>query len=188
MNDRCKTSVFVDVNLIPMDSPRIIEKQIVIVEEDRITQMGPSDEVIIPDNSLIIVAYDKYLMPGLSAYMDWIMRIMTGLDAKRATRPETGNPFIFPGLPIHKKLEALVNTGLTPFEAYKKTMQTSGEIADTHEAVGAITLGSRANLVLLNNNPLEDIKHIAHMAGIMVNGVYCSAMQIREMMQGVIKY
>ncbi len=57
---------FVNVNVIPMDSERILEGYTVVVEDDRITAMGPANEVAIPDGAQVIEADGQYLIPGLT--------------------------------------------------------------------------------------------------------------------------
>lgn len=180
MKDYCKTSVFVNVNVVPLDSQRIIEEQIVIVEDDRITKIGNSNEVNIPDNSLIIVSYDKYLMPDLTEINAWLSKSLKNSVADSALKADPGNPFAFRGLPIHEKLQHQVHTGLTPYEALKKTIQNHAENSDKADESGTMSVGKKANLILLEKNPLEDIKHISNIAGIMIHGVYFSAMQIRK--------
>lgn len=57
---------FVNANVIPMDSERILEGHTVVVEGDRITAIGPSNEVPIPDGGQVIEAGGQYLIPGLT--------------------------------------------------------------------------------------------------------------------------
>src|SRR5512132_291705 len=57
---------FVGVNVVPMDSERVIEDQTVIVRGDRITELGPSAKVKVPAGALRVEAKGKYLMPGLA--------------------------------------------------------------------------------------------------------------------------
>ncbi|MDZ7805870.1 MAG: amidohydrolase family protein [Gracilimonas sp.] len=59
-------TAFTNVNVIPMDSERILENQTVIIEGDRIVQIGSSDEVELSGNTTVIDGTDKYLMPGLA--------------------------------------------------------------------------------------------------------------------------
>ena len=56
---------FVNVNVIPMDSERVLKDQTVIVHDGTIESIGSSDQVRIPDVALIIDGQGKYLMPGL---------------------------------------------------------------------------------------------------------------------------
>lgn len=57
---------FANVNVIPMDVDRVLEKQTVIVDGDRIAAIGPVDEVKLPDGVEIIEGNGAYLMPGLA--------------------------------------------------------------------------------------------------------------------------
>ncbi|MCP4431022.1 MAG: hypothetical protein GY806_08605, partial [Gammaproteobacteria bacterium] len=61
-----KTTAFVNVNIIPMDTERVLENQTVIVEEGLITAIGLTDEITIPDGAEIIDGQGGYLMPGLA--------------------------------------------------------------------------------------------------------------------------
>ena len=58
--------VFVGVNVLPMDSDRILRNQTVVVREGRITAVGPADEVAIPAEAQRIDGKGKYLLPGLT--------------------------------------------------------------------------------------------------------------------------
>ncbi len=59
-------TAFVNVNVIPMDTERVLENQTVIVEGDRITAIGPVDEVTVPAGAQVVEGEGAYLMPGLA--------------------------------------------------------------------------------------------------------------------------
>ncbi|MDX1521917.1 MAG: hypothetical protein R3264_09845, partial [Anaerolineae bacterium] len=61
-----QTTAFVNVNVIPMDTERVLENQTVIVEGDRITAIGPAAEVAVPAGAEIVEGNGAYLMPGLA--------------------------------------------------------------------------------------------------------------------------
>jgi imidazolonepropionase-like amidohydrolase len=63
---KSSTTAFVNVNVIPMDTELVLENQTVIVEGDRITAIGPVDEVAAPEEAEIIEGNGAYLMPGLA--------------------------------------------------------------------------------------------------------------------------
>ena len=60
------TTAFVNVNVIPMNTERVLENQTVIIEGDRITTIGPAAEVTIPDGVEVVEGNGAYLMPGLA--------------------------------------------------------------------------------------------------------------------------
>ncbi|MDX1942087.1 MAG: amidohydrolase family protein [Saprospiraceae bacterium] len=70
-----------NVNVIPMDSERVLPDQTVIVQKGKISEIGAASQTKIPRNATVIDGSGKYLMPGL---MDMHMHFFTeqGLDAK----------------------------------------------------------------------------------------------------------
>ena len=61
-----QTVAFENVNVIPMDRERIIERQTVVVRDGRIAQMGPAASVKVPEGATRVDAAGKYLIPGLA--------------------------------------------------------------------------------------------------------------------------
>jgi imidazolonepropionase-like amidohydrolase len=59
-------TAFVNVNVIPMDQERVLARHTVLVEGERITALGPSDKVKVPDGAVRIDGHGKYLIPGLA--------------------------------------------------------------------------------------------------------------------------
>lgn len=64
--DHRRTVAFVDVNVVPMDSERILERHTVLVREGRIAEIGDADTVQAPKDALHIDGHGNYLMPGLT--------------------------------------------------------------------------------------------------------------------------
>ena len=60
------TVAFVNVDVIPMDSERVLEGQTVVVDDGRITDLGPSSTIEVPAEALVVDGEGKFLMPGLS--------------------------------------------------------------------------------------------------------------------------
>jgi len=65
----------------------------------------------------------------------------------------------YPGLSLHWELEHLVEGGLTPFEALRSATQTAAEIVGAEHDLGTLEAGKLADIVLLNKNPLQDIRN-----------------------------
>ena len=57
---------FENVNVLPMDTARVLEKQTVIVRGTRIAEIGPVGKVAVPKDATRVDGRGKYLMPGLS--------------------------------------------------------------------------------------------------------------------------
>jgi imidazolonepropionase-like amidohydrolase len=59
-------TAFVDVNVAPMDTERVLPNHTVLVESGRITTLGPSNKIRVPAGAVRIDGRGKYLMPGLA--------------------------------------------------------------------------------------------------------------------------
>jgi imidazolonepropionase-like amidohydrolase len=88
-------------------------------------------------------------------------------------------PGLFPGWSTHLELELLVRTGLTPFDALVAATRTPGAFFVRHLrsrdgvlGVGTIEQGRAADLLLLDGNPLEDVRHLRRLDGVMVRGIW----------------
>jgi N-acyl-D-amino-acid deacylase len=57
--------VIQNVNVIPMDRPRVLLRQTVVIRGDRIAAMGPAAAVRVPDGAIRVDGTGKYLIPGL---------------------------------------------------------------------------------------------------------------------------
>jgi imidazolonepropionase-like amidohydrolase len=84
---------------------------------------------------------------------------------------DAGLEGIVHGFTVHDELRLLTETGgYTPYEAIASgTKNAAGSMDDLAEW-GTITVGKRADLILVNKNPLEDVAHIQDKQGVMAAG------------------
>ena len=75
-----------------------------------------------------------------------------------------------PGFAVPRELAALVRAGLTPYQALVTGTRNPAEYFGTLDSAGTVAVGKRADLVLLAGNPLADVRHTAHPAGVMFGG------------------
>ncbi|MBC9796262.1 amidohydrolase family protein [Sinomicrobium weinanense] len=80
------------------------------------------------------------------------MNIVAGTDAGFL------NSYIYPGFALHEELEIYVDGGLTPLEALQTSVVNGPEFFDLSDYYGSIAEGKVADILLLNTNPVEDIK------------------------------
>jgi imidazolonepropionase-like amidohydrolase len=93
--------------------------------------------------------------------------------------PQTWN---VPGFSVHRELKAIVDAGLTPFQALKTGTANIGTYFGTTD--GVVAQGRRADLLLLDANPLADIANSSKIAGVMVNGRWLSREEIDKRLAG----
>jgi len=77
-----------------------------------------------------------------------------------------------PGFSVHHELEALVAAGLTPYEALATGTRNIATYLGTTDRAGTIAAGKQADLILLEGNPLTDIRNTTRRAGVMIRGVW----------------
>ena len=83
-----------------------------------------------------------------------------------------------PGWSLHDELRLLVGAGLTPYRALRTaTLNPSRSIKQLRDG-GSVAPGTRADLVLLDRNPLEDVANARAIAGVVVAGRWFSRTEI----------
>ena len=80
------------------------------------------------------------------------------------------NSYTYPGISLHKELEAMVNIGMSPLNALKTSAYYGAKFLKQDEDYGTISEGKIADIVLLNSNPLEDIKNTQDIFMVLSNG------------------
>ncbi len=80
------------------------------------------------------------------------MTIIAGTDAGFL------NSYIYPGFALHDELEIYVEGGLTPLEALRTSVVNGPEYFGLSEKYGSVSEGKVADLLILNSNPIKDIR------------------------------
>jgi imidazolonepropionase-like amidohydrolase len=88
--------------------------------------------------------------------------ILLGTDAAQA--------YHLPGFAVHEELEMLVEAGLSPYEAIEASTRNAAAVMGKAAEFGTIEEGKRADLLLLESNPLSDVSAIQERSGVMLRG------------------
>ncbi|HKW13362.1 MAG TPA: amidohydrolase family protein [Candidatus Krumholzibacteria bacterium] len=80
------------------------------------------------------------------------------------------NPFTFPGFSLHDELSLLNEAGLTPAEALRAATLNPAIFMNATDSLGTVEKGKRADLVLLDANPLTDIHNTQKVNAVVLNG------------------
>jgi imidazolonepropionase-like amidohydrolase len=92
--------------------------------------------------------------------------ILAGTDTAAGVR-------VYPGFSLHEELSLLVQAGLTPMQALQSATRNAGVFFGLRDT-GTIANGNRADLVLLDANPLENISNARKIQAVVLNGRYLS--------------
>lgn len=126
----------------------------------RIQRAAKADAAAIADRHAL---YEKSatLLPLLR---DAGVTIMAGTDAGVL------NSFDYPGLALHEELELFVEHGLTPLQALQSSILAGPKFLGRADRYGAVEAGKAADLVLLDADPLKDIKAARAIDGVVLHG------------------
>jgi len=116
-----------------------------------------------PDNQPNI-----YNIPGFGATVTEMMR--NGVRVYAGSDAGPYNTFVYPGISLHKELEQFVENGFTPAEALRTATVNPPSFFDLENQYGQVQEGFKADLVLLDENPLDDIAHTREIYMVILNG------------------
>ena len=92
------------------------------------------------------------------------------------------------GFSLHKELVSLQEAGLTPLEALQSATLNPARYQDAADRLGTVEQGKIADLVLLNKNPLRDIRNTQAIEAVINNGIYLNRKDLDSILQGVEEY
>lgn len=95
------------------------------------------------------------------------------------------------GFAIHDDIRNLTECGLTPYQALSIGTKNAGEFINKFvsgsKPFGLIKVGCKADLLLLQTNPLKDVRALRDRVGVMINGRWLSEAKLKEEMEALVK-
>ena len=87
------------------------------------------------------------------------------------------------GFSLHEEFEQLQLAGLTPYQILQSATVNAARHLGRQALAGTIEPGKQAELLLLNANPLDDIRHSRNIAAVMVRGHYLNREQLDTLLE-----
>jgi imidazolonepropionase-like amidohydrolase len=99
-----------------------------------------------------------------------IVNLMRRSKVRLLAGSDSLDPYVFPGDSLHHELEMLVKAGLSPLEALRSATLSPAEFFGLENELGTIAKGKRADLLLLDASPLENIGNTRRISAIIQKG------------------
>jgi hypothetical protein len=114
-------------------------------------------------------------------YIDNRLRILWTLHAAGVDillGSDAPQQFNVPGFSIHREMQRMIDAGMTPYDILRAGTASVGRHFKAKDDFGIVAVGKRADLILVDGNPLQDVAHMARIAGVMVRGRWLPASDI----------
>lgn len=164
-----------------------------IVSADKAEDLLKLPEMqFVPQKTRDFFARDKNQMLEISAdegakYTQLRFRLVREMEksgAKLLVGSDPGQMFLVAGFSTHKELESFVEAGLSPYQALEAATRNPAEYLSTFMKIpndfGVIKVGNKADLLLLEANPILSISNTKKIAGVMTRGRWISKDEINQ--------
>jgi len=90
-----------------------------------------------------------------------------------------------PGFSLHEELVRLVEAGLTPLQSLQAATLNPARVLGLADSLGTIEPGKLADLVLLDANPLDDIRNTQQIRAVVADGQLYRRADLDRLVAGV---
>ena len=121
-----------------------------------------------------VIEAEEAVSENATIFNDWSMKIVNLFNqngVKILAGTDTPIGYLTPGFSLHKELELLVDAGLSPKEAIRSATLTPAEFFNLQQEMGTIDEGKVADILILNSNPLIDIRHTQDIYRVISKGI-----------------
>lgn len=116
---------------------------------------------------------------------DHVVKALHDAGAKLLVGPDSPQLFLVPGFGTHREMAAMAEAGLTPYAVMEAATRNAAEYLGAAGEVGTIETGKRADLVLLDANPLQSVANASRISGVMVRGRWLARAELDRMLEEI---
>jgi imidazolonepropionase-like amidohydrolase len=223
-----------NVTVIDVERGARLRDHTVIIEGGRISTVGPSSQVRVPDGYGVVQARGKFVIPGLVDRHAHVTTVEQGativengatrlarfalhgvstmaeltrtvLEGAPALQSRAGGPPIprvhieegtdrggvvpadtvgrsADGVVVHEELRRAVEAGVTPAVALRAVTVDAARALGLQNRVGSVAPGRFADLLILDGNPLEDIRNTARIEAVIVGGRFIDSAERQQLL------
>ncbi len=101
--------------------------------------------------------------------------ILLGTDAPQL--------FSVPGFSIHREMQSMADAGMTPYQILQSGTRNIAAHFGSPNEFGTVEIGRRADLILLDANPLASVANVQRRAGVMVRGLWLPEAELQRRLE-----
>ncbi len=114
-----------------------------------------------------------------------VVRGLHAAGAKLLVGSDSPQLFMVTGFAMHREMEALAAAGVPALTVLQAATRNAAEYFGEEKVWGSVAPGQRADLLLLEANPLEDVKHTRAIAGVMTRGRWLPRAELDAKLEAV---
>jgi cytosine/adenosine deaminase-related metal-dependent hydrolase len=114
-----------------------------------------------------------------------VLRGLHAAGARLLVGSDSPQLFMVSGFALHQEMEAMAEAGLPPLTILQAATRNPAEYLGEATEWGSVAPGQRADLLLLDANPLRDVKHTRAIAGVMTRGRWLPRAELDAKLEAV---
>ena len=113
------------------------------------------------------------------------VRLLNEAGVTLLAATDVGIPTLVPGISLHEELVLMVGAGLTPLQALQSATSNPARVLGLSDSLGSIEVGKLADLVLLEADPLKDIRNTQRIRAVMADGRLYLRSDLDQLLKGI---
>jgi imidazolonepropionase-like amidohydrolase len=120
---------------------------------------------------------------GARIHIENRMKVLKALHAGGVTvllGSDAPQQFNVPGFSIHREMQRMADAGMSTYEIVRSGTAGVGDHFKSKDAFGRIAPGQRADLILVDANPLQALANVEKRSGVMIRGRWLPQSEIEK--------
>jgi imidazolonepropionase-like amidohydrolase len=97
---------------------------------------------------------------------------LSDAGARLLAGTDSGIGLSVPGSSIHDEIADFVAAGILPYEAIRAATSGAAEFLEESDEIGTVEVGKRADLLVVDGNPLEDVAALRSIEAVVLRGAW----------------
>ena len=131
---------------------------------NRSLENWPIRQLMVKSSGIDPEEHKQNMLQNFSLFYEAGVPIMLGSDA--------GNPSVIPGYSAHKELEFMADAGMSNSEVLRAATIIPAQFLKMNDSIGSIDTGKTASILMLEKNPLEDVRNSQSIYRVMLEGYW----------------